>query len=117
MLGLSSLLLFGPHPPTFPLIPFILFTQAIPFRRFSSARSHPHPSIYPDSCFEESDSWTQSLFYGEWFPTPDTALGVGLGSDWHQPSKSSVNERGGRQIDTIMKEPTFIPLQVSGFDK
>lgn len=101
------LILCSTYPPYFFLaliLPFILFTQAIPFRRFS-VRSHPHLSVYPDSCFWESDSWTQSLFYGECFPTSDASLGIGEGEggrgrcdgdgDWHKPSKSSLNEGGG----------------------
>lgn len=48
VLSLSSSLLLPPSSP-FPLIPFILFNQAIPFRRLSPPPlppwSHPHPSI------------------------------------------------------------------------
>lgn len=74
----------------FPLIPFILFTQAIPFCHFSSTRSHPHPSIYPDSCFQTPEP--KAYFTGSGFPL--LVLGGGR-SDWHKPSKSSINERVG----------------------
>lgn len=62
---------FSSHPlyPLYPGHPFL------------SLLLHPlsSPPFYLSRLLL-SDSWTRSLFYGEWFPTPDTP-GVG-GGEW-----------------------------------
>lgn len=131
------------HSVFFPLLYFILCSAyrpyfflalILPLFLSSPLSSLPRPSLsvaspppaliptllsIPTLALKSQTPEPKAYFTGSGFPllTQRWVLGGGVTDTSHPNLQLMKVGGGGRQIDTIMKEPTFIPLQVSGFDK
>lgn len=102
---------FSSHP-LYPLYPGHPFPSLL-LRLLSSP-----PFYLSQLAFKSQTPEPKAYFTGSGFPllTQRLVLGAGV-TDTSHPNLQLMKGGKKRQIDTIMKEPTFIPLWVSGFDK
>lgn len=106
------------------ILPLFLSSPLSSLTRPSLSVASPPPALIPTLlsiptlAFKSQTPEPKAYFTGSGFPLLIQLLVLGAGvTDTSHPNLQLMKGGKKQQIGTIMKEPTFIPLWVSGFDK